>query len=85
MWYVTMIDTFMSGWGPAKGKQNLLVFECENEMEANNVARYARSRNDQTDIKIYSANQDLPDYNPKKFYVQTITKEDYPMWYEDIL
>lgn len=82
MWHVTMIDTFMSGWGRAKGKQNLLVFECENEMEANKVARYARSRNDQTNIKIYSEGQQLPNYNPKKFYVQTLTKEDYPGWYE---
>jgi len=29
MYYVTMTDSFMGGWGTAEGKINKLVFECK--------------------------------------------------------
>ena len=37
MYYVTMIDNFMSGWGMAKGKTNRLVITCETMTEAMTV------------------------------------------------
>ncbi|UGO46513.1 hypothetical protein ABINADI_196 [Bacillus phage vB_BanH_Abinadi] len=37
-YYVTMIDTFMSGWGEAKDRKNKLAFECESYEEAQIVA-----------------------------------------------
>ena len=76
-----MVDTFMSGWGKAEGKQNILIFECENKAEAYTVARYASTRNDQRDIHVYREDQQLPEFNPKKFYVQHKTKSEYPLWY----
>ena len=43
-YYVTMNDTFMSGWGYAEGKINKLIFECDSYKEAEIVAENARYR-----------------------------------------
>ena len=77
--YVSMIDTFMSGWGKAKGKKNVLIFECENLNEANIVAENAENRSDQRSIVI---NENYPHFLPaSSFYVQHKDKSVYPSWY----
>lgn len=43
-YYVTMDDTFMSGWGEAEGKTNKLIFKCKDKEEANVVAENAKRR-----------------------------------------
>ncbi len=42
MFYVTMTDKFMSGWGMAAGKTNKMIVECETWQQAEQVER-ARS------------------------------------------
>lgn len=79
MYYVSMIDTFMSGWGKAKGKENVLIFECETEEEAEIVVENARHRSDQKDIKICDA---MPAFASSYYYVQYKDKSVYPSWYE---
>lgn len=79
MFYVTMTDTFMSGWGMAEGKKNKLVFICESLDEANIVAENARNRTDQSYINICTKK---PYYNSKYYYTQYKTKDEYPKWYE---
>ena len=80
-YYVTCHDTFMSGWGLAEGKKNVLVFLCDSEAEANIVAENAKDRGDQKYIKTHF-------YAPKgiirnsRNYVQFKTKEDMPTWYK---
>lgn len=52
MFYVTMIDKFMSGWGPAKKKKNVLVFECETAEEAEIVAENGDNREEMRHVNI---------------------------------
>lgn len=77
-YYVTMTDSFMSGWGKADGLINKLVFECDTYSEAIKVERYAESRSDMKYIDIRSTK---PYYSTSKYYTQFKTKEDYPTWY----
>lgn len=79
MIYVTMTDSFMSGWGMAKGTINKLIFECENMKEARIVEENANNR---SEMKYVNIRMTKPYYNSNKYYAQTKTKEDYPKWYE---
>lgn len=78
MYYVTMTDTFMSGWGLAKNKKNKLVFICDDMEQAQIVADNAAYRTDQKYINICVR---APRYNNKTHYTQYKTIEDYPSWY----
>lgn len=53
-WYVTSIDTFMSGWGGSEGRNNLCVVPCASLAEAGKVEAYMRSRKDQKYINTCS-------------------------------
>jgi len=44
MFYVTMTDKFMSGWGYAQGRINKLIVECNTIDEAEQIERTARRR-----------------------------------------
>jgi len=78
MYYVTMTDTFMSGWGMAKGKINKLVFVCDSMEEAQVVKKNAMNRTDQKHINIRWTK---PYYPSDQYYVQFKTKKIYPSWY----
>lgn len=80
MFYVTMTDTFMSGWGKAEGKKNKLVFECDTLKEAEIVKDNAENRDE---MKYVNINDEKPNYYPKEnYFVQIKTKDDYPAWYK---
>ncbi len=87
MYYVTMTDKFMSGWGQAKGLINKLVFECETYREACTVFRNAKAREDMKHVNMagnrpsYYRSTKGKDYKVGKYYVQNKTKEDYSNWY----
>lgn len=57
--YVVANDTFMSGWGKAEGKVNTVILPCANRAEADAVARYARSRDEMTSIRILESKPSL--------------------------
>jgi len=78
MYYVTMTDKFMSGWGMAKGRINKLIFPCDTYDEAEKLAGYAESRSDQEDINIRTTK---PYYDERRYYAQVKTKAEYPTWY----
>jgi hypothetical protein len=50
--YVTCTDTFLSGWGEARGKLNRLIFPCNDHDEAVAVATNARSRTDMKKVSV---------------------------------
>jgi hypothetical protein len=77
--WVTMTDTFMSGWGPARGKINKLVIECGNIHEAEIVAQNASDRTDQKNIRIAFRK---PYYPSRAYVVSWHDKETYPCWFE---
>jgi hypothetical protein len=44
MFYVTMTDKFMSGWGRAEGFTNKMVVQCATLEQAEQIERAARRR-----------------------------------------
>lgn len=77
-YYVTCTDRFMSGWGPAKRKDNRLIFPCEDMSEAMRVVRYAQNRGDQKRIYICGSKPKVRSHH----YTQVKTKDVYPNWYK---
>ena len=77
MYYVTMTDKFMSGWGKAEGKTNKVVLECDTYQEAQVVAENARNRGDMNYINIRATK---PYYN-NNYYVSYHDKTTYTEWY----
>tara|TARA_R100000234_G_scaffold116080_1_gene92742 strand:- start:422 stop:757 length:336 start_codon:yes stop_codon:yes gene_type:complete len=83
--YVVCHDTFMSGWGMAHGRKNILIFACDWIDEAVNVAQYAESRDDMASVNVYQSL--LPTMFNREYghfstlYVQIKTKETMPNWY----
>jgi hypothetical protein len=61
MYYVTMTDKFLSGWGAAAGKINKLVIECQTHQDAERVARNARQRHEMRRVSIRATK---PCYRP---------------------
>jgi len=60
MFYVTMTDKFMSGWGMANNKTNKLVIECTSYPDAALIAKNARKRSEMRYVNIRSTK---PSYN----------------------
>ena len=75
--YVTLTDTFMSGWGEAKNLTNRLVFPCEDMDEAIGVSEYAKSRTDTADVRIRRTKPRIHDSH----YVQVMDPDDSVAWY----
>jgi len=88
MYYVTMTDKFMSGWGHADRLTNKLVFECETMDQAQIVADNAENRSDQNYINIclnrpsYYRSTMGEAYQVGHRYVQNKNIADYPSWYK---
>lgn len=54
MWYVSMTDKFMSGWGCSEGKINKYVVECETLSEARTIERNANKRSEMKYVNVCS-------------------------------
>lgn len=52
MYYVTMTDEFLSGWGHAENKKNVLSVACESQLQADQIKLAASLRGEMTSIKI---------------------------------
>jgi len=79
-YYVTMTDSFMSGWGYAKNKINKLVFLCDSYEQAERVFNNAESRNEMKYINICIK---YPYHlNNNKYYTQIKTIENSKNWYK---
>jgi hypothetical protein len=52
MFYVTMTDKFMSGWGYAAGKTNKLIIVCQTLAQAEQIERAAHRRPEMRYINI---------------------------------
>jgi hypothetical protein len=78
IYYVTMTDSFMSGWGEANGRINKLVFVCQGYEEAQIVEDNAQNR---TEMKYINICANKPYYNKRDYLTQYKTKADYGYWY----
>lgn len=79
MFYVTMTDKFMSGWGEARNRTNKLVIECETYAEAETVEANARRRSEMKYVNIRMAK---PYYNESRYCVSRHDKSDYGTWFK---
>jgi hypothetical protein len=52
IFYVTMTDKFMSGWGAANGKINKMIVECDTIEQAEQIERAARRRSEMKYVNI---------------------------------
>ena len=80
MYYVTMTDSYLSGWGMAQNKINKLVFECSSYQEAQTVAQNAENRSDMKRVNICTKK---PSYSSTRYYVQFKDINEYPAWYQE--
>ena len=78
MYYVTMTDSFLSGWGKAKNKTAKYVIPCSNKEEAEVVARNARAR---SEMKYVSIALEKPVYDPKRYQVTYGNKTKSKNWF----
>lgn len=53
-YYVRMTDKFMSGWGRAEGKINVLVVECDTWEQAAAIEKAAHERREMRRVQICS-------------------------------
>jgi hypothetical protein len=51
-YYVRMTDKFMSGWGEAQGKSNVVVVECPTIEQAEQIERAAKRRSEMRRVEI---------------------------------
>jgi hypothetical protein len=79
MYYVTMTDKFLSGWGMARNKTAKLVIECETYAEAEIVKENALNR---TDTKNVSIRTTRPAYPVATHYTDYHNKTSYEKWFE---
>ena len=80
-YYVTCHDQYMSNWGPAEGKKNVLVFLCHSHDEAEIVAHNARKRKEMAYIKVHALYPERI-INNAGYYVELKSREDMPNWYK---
>jgi len=78
--YVTCKDTFMSGWGPARGADNILILPCDTVEEAEIVKANAENRSDQKNIEIHVSKPYL--LSCKTVVYSLMNREDASRWYE---
>lgn len=60
MYYVTMTDKFMSGWGMAKDKINIMIVECDTLEQAEQIESAAHDRSEMFNINIHT---DRPEFD----------------------
>lgn len=65
-YWVTMTDSFMSGWGKSKGKTNKYVVKCNTYKQAKLIEKNAKRRPEMKYVNITSRK---PNYNAKRFHV----------------
>ncbi len=75
--YVTLTDTFMSGWGEAHNLTNRLILPCVDRAEAEDVAAYAKQRNDTKNVRICTTKPQLNFWQ----YCQVMDPEKASAWY----
>ena len=78
--YVTCRDTFMSGWGKATDKDNILILPCDTKREAQIVADNASNRTDQENVKIHNVK---PRLRKTGAVYSLMNKADAARWYQD--
>lgn len=67
MFYVSMTDSFLSGWGGAVGKKAILVICCDTPEKMDIALEFGRKRPEMTNIKTSSVK---PFYGSDRYTVE---------------
>ena len=77
-YWLTMTDTFMSGWGLANNKINKLVIECPDYGTALKGKIHALAR---PEMKYVNINENKPYYNKDHYYTSYRHYSEMPAWF----
>jgi hypothetical protein len=76
--YVLANDSFMSGWGPARGMTNTVILPCDTYAEAETVEHNAKARSDMKRVRIVGEKPRLRD----GVLYSLMDRDDASRWYE---
>ena len=79
-YYVLATDTFLSDWGPATGKDNVLVFVAKNRQQADMIKDRLQARDEMKRVRINATKPRLSE----SWYVQLFTEKTHPSWYKEV-
>tara|TARA_R100001163_G_scaffold63080_1_gene54512 strand:+ start:554 stop:904 length:351 start_codon:yes stop_codon:yes gene_type:complete len=79
--YVTALDTFLSGWGHASSKENYVILMCDSEEEAAVVSANAHGRSEMQKVCIHTDKPALAGAGGARLYT-LLTKDRSSNWYE---
>jgi len=77
--YVTATDSFMSGWGKARGKKNKVILPVKSLREAEVVAQNARNR---SDMKYVSIRRTKPNAAERGVLWSLMNRKNAAQWYK---
>lgn len=73
-YYVTMIDTYMSGWGRSQDRRNAIVISCPTEQEALRIEHAANKRDEMKHVTYRGVRK--PYYDARRYYVTYYQSEE---------
>ena len=77
VFYVTMTDKYLSGWGMSENKTNKLIIECHTIEQAEQVERAARYRDEMRYVNIRMTK---PHYGPNVLETWKTWDDLGPVW-----
>lgn len=75
--YVLANDSFMSGWGHARGKINTVILPCKTRQEAQSVEDYANCRSEMKRVRVVCNKPRLR----KGHLYSLLTRDNATAWY----
>lgn len=79
--YVHATDKFLSGWGHAKDKTNIIIIKCDDEKEVQTVLQTIEER-PEIIRPVVSDTKNKKYYNNPNYYVQEKCKYEMPLWFK---
>lgn len=77
-YYVKARDSFMSGWGGAKGKADYIILPCASEAEAYRVLEFVSKRREMKRAAVLTRKPALRKAGAR---YNLLTKESAPVWF----
>jgi len=78
-YYVVCTDTFMSGWGQARDKDNVLIFTAGGYATAVKLRDKLLSRSEMKRVRINSTKPRIKSH----WFAQVFIPEKNPLWYKE--
>lgn len=82
-YYVTMTDTFMSGWGAAKDKTSKYVVVCDTYEQAKEIYKNLKAEKN-SEMRYIRLSKNKPQYSPKWYRVDYTNYADAKRWHNKL-